>query len=239
MTKILVVDDDIIGATQLLFSVKELVAASTETRYANSPQKALKAIAEFQPELVILSIEMRSMTGFEFLSLCGTRKFEVIFTAASAAFAIEAIRYKALDYLLKPIDKTELQNAINQYINSKKPDTLSPDLAQEGNNYKLALSTSDGVFFYDPKKIIRLKAENNYTRFFFTDEKPLLVSRTLKNYEEILLDHNFIRPHKSHMVNKKFVRYLDRGEFLWLTDGSHISVSRRKKEELVKELIGN
>lgn len=239
MTKILIVDDDIIAGSRLFFSVLEIIAMDKETRYANSPQKGLKAIDEFKPGLVILNIEMRSMTGFDFLNQCGKRNFDLIFTAGSAAFAIEAIRYRPLDYLLKPMDKTELKNAICQHINKKSFTMLSTNPMQEENNYKLALSTCDGVFFYDPKKIIRLKAENNYTRFFFTDEKPLLVARTLKNYEEILLEHNFIRPHKSHMVNKKFVRYLDKGEYLQLVDGSHISVSRRKKSELVKELSGS
>jgi two-component system LytT family response regulator len=240
MTKILIVDDDIIAGSRLFFAVQEMITIDKETRYANSPQKGLKAIAEFQPDLVILNIEMRSMTGFDFLNQCSNRIFDVIFTASSAAFAIEAIRYRPLDYLLKPIDKTELKNAISLHINKRELDVRSPDpTSVEENNYKLALSTCDGVFFYDPKKIIRLKAENNYTRFYFTDEKPLLVARTLKNYEEILLGHNFIRPHKSHMVNKKFVRFLDKGEFLQLADGSHISVSRRKKSELVKELSGN
>jgi len=95
----------------------------------------------------------------------------------------------------------------------------------------------EGVFFFEPAAIIRCEGENNYTRFFFPDRRPLLVSKTIKEYEEILGEYGFLRAHKSHLVNKTFVRHLDKEGLLWLTDGSNIVVSRRKKEEVMKELM--
>jgi two-component system LytT family response regulator len=242
MTKILIVNDNRAEGSKLESLIKKHVLAEKDTLFIDCPCKALNILSEFKPHLVMLNIEMRSMTGFDFLNLCAHRKFDVIFTAPSDAHAIKAIRYNVLDYLLQPIKITELQTAVNRHLVRKNCNTVhqpKPLEVEEGNVFKLVLSNSDGVFFYDPKKIIRLKAESNYTRFYFIDQKPMLVARTLKNYEEILLGHNFIRTHKSHMVNKRFVTHLGKGEFLWLADGSHISVSRRKKEELVKELIGN
>ena len=89
----------------------------------------------------------------------------------------------------------------------------------------------EGVFFFEPKDIVRLEGEGNYTRFFFSNHKPILISHTIKKYEDILFDFDFLRVHKSHLVNKKFVKQLDNEGFLLLTDGSHIGVSRRKKED--------
>ena len=91
-------------------------------------------------------------------------------------------------------------------------------------------------YFFIPSEIIRLEGESNYTRFYFASQKPMLVSRTLKEYEDIFAEHDFIRAHKSHLVNKKSVKHLDKEGLLWLTDGSHIVVSRRKKQEVLKEL---
>jgi two-component system LytT family response regulator len=171
----------------------------------------------------------------------------VIFTTAYDKYAIKAIRFSALDYLLKPVDVIDLQNAINRHIVKKEFHSprqqeelfgnLITNLKQkDSSDFKLALSTTEGVFFFAPAQIVRLEGESNYTRFYFTDRKPLLISRTLKDYEDILSDYGFIRAHKSHLINKKFARHLDKEGLLWFTDGSHIVVSRRKKEEVMKEL---
>jgi two-component system, LytTR family, response regulator len=186
------------------------------------------------------------MNGFDLLNRVGNSDFDVVFTTAYDKYAIKAIRFSALDYLLKPVDIAELQNAINKHIikkfqppqeQQKLVSNLINNLQQKDQTgFKLALSTTEGVFFFIPSEIIRLEGESNYTRFYFANQKPMLVSRTLKEYEDILAEHDFIRAHKSHLVNKKFVKHLDKEGLLWLTDGSHIIVSRRKKEEVLKEL---
>lgn len=245
--KILIVDDEPAAGNILQLLIEKHIPGEKAIRYYSSPEEALAAMPEFKPSLVMLDIEMPTMNGFDFLNKAVNCDFDVIFTTAYDRYAIKAIRFSALDYLLKPVDISELQNAINRHIVKKefKPqqqeklvDNLISNLQQkDASAFKLALSTMEGVFFFGPASIIRCEGENNYTRFYFPDRKPLLVSKTMKEYEEILADHHFIRVHKSHLVNKKFVRHLDKEGLLWLTDGSSIAVSRRKKDEVMKELM--
>lgn len=246
MTKILIVDDEPAASNILKMLIEKHVPVTKEIKTCNSPEEGLKIIQEWQPDLLMLDIEMPSMNGFDLLNRVGNSDFDVVFTTAYDKYAIKAIRFSALDYLLKPVDIAELQNAINKHVikkfeppqeQQKLVSNLINNLQQKDQTgFKLALSTTEGVFFFIPSEIIRLEGESNYTRFYFASQKPMLVSRTLKEYEEILAEHDFIRAHKSHLVNKKFVKHLDKEGLLWLTDGSHIIVSRRKKEEVLKEL---
>lgn len=246
ITRILILDDEPAAGNILRLLIQKHMPGEKIIHYCSSPEEALQCLDEFKPSLVMLDIEMPTMNGFDFLNKAVNCDFDVIFTTAYDKYAIKAIRFSALDYLLKPVDIHELQNAINRYIVKKefKPqqqeklvDNLISNLQQkDASSFKLALSTMEGVFFFEPSSIIRCEGENNYTHFYFPDRKPLLVSRTLKEYEDILTEHHFIRVHKSHLVNKKFVRHLDKEGLLWLTDGSSIVVSRRKKEEVMKEL---
>src|SRR5688500_10366218 len=217
-----------------------------EIRCEQDPAKALALLDEYKPSLVMLDIEMPGMNGFDFLNKAGSWDFDVIFTPAFDKYAIKAIRFSALDYLLKPLDILELQNAINRHIvrrnhsqksrhdlvhnlieNIQKPDT---------DEYRLAISTSEGVFFYLPSEIIRCEGESNYTKFFLTGGKSLMVSHTLKDYESILNDYGFVRVHKSHLVNMRNVARMDRDGFIWLHNGQNMPVSRRRKEEVLSML---
>jgi two-component system LytT family response regulator len=246
MTRILIVDDEPAASNILKMLIEKHVPAAKDIKTCNSPEEALKIIGEWEPNLLMLDIEMPNMNGFDLLNRVGNSDFDVVFTTAYDKYAIKAIRFSALDYLLKPVDIAELQNAINKHIikkfqppqeQQKLVSNLISNLQQKDQTgFKLALSTTEGVFFFIPSEIIRLEGESNYTRFYFANQKPMLVSRTLKESEDILAEHDFIRAHKSHLVNKKFVKHLDKEGLLWLTDGSHIIVSRRKKEEVLKEL---
>lgn len=247
MTKILIVDDEPAASNILKMLIERHIGFPKEIKTCNSPEEALQLIPEWKPNLLMLDIEMPNLNGFDLLNRVANWDFDVIFTTAYDKYAIKAIRFSALDYLLKPIDIPELQNAINKHIIKKEVQqakgqeqlvsNLINNLQQKDpSGFKLALSTTEGVFFFDPKEIIRLEGESNYTRFYFSSHKPMLVSKTMKEYEEILGDHDFLRVHKSHLVNKKFVKHLDKEGLLWLNDGSHIIVSRRKKDEVLKEL---
>lgn len=248
MIRILVIDDEPAASNILKLLIENHVPSVREVRTCNNPEQAPGIIGEFNPTLLMLDIEMPNMNGFDLLNRIGTWDFDVIFTTAHDKYAIKAIRFSALDYLLKPVDICDLQNAINRHIIKKEFQPRHEQQQLVGNlinnlqqkdmtDFKLALSTAEGVFFFEPGQIIRLEGEGNYTRFYFSDRKPILISRTLKEYEDILLEHGFIRAHKSHLVNKKFARHLDKEGMLWFTDGSHIVVSRRKKEEVMKELM--
>jgi two-component system, LytTR family, response regulator len=245
--KILIVDDEEAAGNILRLLIEKHIPGEKTIRYCNTPEEALQVLPEFKPSLVMLDIEMPNMNGFDFLNKAVNWDFDVIFTTAYDKYAIKAIRFSALDYLLKPVDILELQNAINRHIVKKETqpqqqeklvDNLISNLKQkDDSSFKLALSTMEGVFFFEPSGIIRCEGENNYTRFYFPDRKPLLVSKTMKEYEDILSDYGFLRVHKSHLVNKKYVKHLDKEGLLWMNDGSHIAVSRRKKDEVMKELM--
>ena len=247
MIKILIVDDEAPASNMLRLLIEKQLPMQKEILCVNSPQEALQRIPEFKPTLLMLDIEMPEMNGFDLLNRLGSWDFDLIFTTAYDRYAIKAIRFSALDYLLKPIDIVDLQNALNRHIvrrehGLQQQDDLINNLLtnlkqKDGAHFKLALSTSEGTFFFDPKDIIRLEGESNYTRFFFSNHKPVLVSKTLKDYEELLNAHDFIRVHKSYLVNRSFAQHMDRDGVLWLTDGSHILVSRRKKDEVMKELM--
>ena len=246
MVKILIVDDEAAASNMLRVLIERQLKVEKEIVCCNNPQEALQIIPTFNPTLLMLDIEMPGMNGFDLLNKLGSWDFDLIFSTAYDKYAIKAIRFSALDYLLKPYDIEELQNALNRHIvkrehGFKQQEALIQNLLanlrqKDKTGFKLALNTSEGTFFFDPHDIIRLEGVSNYTRFYFSNHQPVLVSRTLKDYEELLTVHHFIRVHKSHLVNRAFVQHMDRDGVLWLRDGSHILVSRRKKEDVMREL---
>ena len=194
----------------------------------------------------MLDIEMPNINGFDLLNRVGDWDFDVIFTTAYDKYAIKAIRFSALDYLLKPLDILELQNALNRHIVRRNlPQQQRHELVSnlienvqksDNDEYRLAVSTNEGVFFYLPSEIIRCEGESNYTKFFLENGSTLMVSHTLKDYESILSDYGFSRVHKSHLVNMKYVSRMDRDGFIWLSNQQSVPVSRRRKEEVMRML---
>ena len=239
----MILDDEEAACNILSILIHKYMPSEHEIRIVQDPQKALQLLETYQPTLVMLDIEMPGMNGFDFLNKAGTWDFDVIFTTAYDKYAIKAIRFSALDYLLKPLDILELQNALNRHIIRRNHSQQSRhDLVHnlieniqksDADEYRLAISTSEGVFFYLPSEIIRCEGESNYTKFSLDGSKPLMVSHTLKDYESILADYGFVRVHKSHLVNMKYVTKMDRDGFIWLQNGDSVPVSRRRKEEVL------
>ena len=246
MIRILILDDEEAACNILSILIRKHLPAEHEIRCEQDPVKALEILESFKPALVMLDIEMPGMNGFDFLNKAGSWDFDVIFTTAYDKYAIKAIRFSALDYLLKPLDILELQNALNRHIVRRNHSRqVRHDLVNnlitniqkpETDEYRLAISTSEGVSFYLPSEIIRCEGESNYTKFFIEGGKSLMVSHTLKDYETILNDYGFVRVHKSHLVNMKYVNRMDRDGFLWLSNGESVPVSRRRKEEVMSML---
>jgi len=245
MIKILIVDDEQSAGRILQVLIEKHVPGEKQVMISNNPQEALDLLQSYQPTLVMLDIEMPGMNGFDFLNRASEWNFDVVFTTAYDKYAIKAIRFSALDYLLKPIDIVELQNAVNRHIvkqqtmpaNSQQPlvDNLIYNLQQKDQQqFKLALSTSEGIFLYEPQEIIVLEGSSNYTKFFFASQRPLMVAKTLKEYEDILTEHRFIRVHKSFLVNRSHVVKVDREGVLEMSNGMHIPVSRRRKTEILQ-----
>lgn len=245
MIKVLIVDDEQSAGRILKVLLEKHIPGDKQIEISNHPTDALEVLKTYQPSLVMLDIEMPGMNGFDFLNRASEWNFDVIFTTAYDQYAIKAIRFSALDYLLKPIDIVDLQNAVNRHIvkkqtatgGSQQPlvDNLIYNLQQKDQQqFKLALSTSEGIFLYEPKEIVLLEGSSNYTKFFFANQKQLIVAKTLKEYEDILVEHQFLRVHKSYLVNKSHVLKVDKEGVLELTNKMNIPISRRRKSEILQ-----
>lgn len=248
MIRILIVDDEEAAGNILKVLIGKNLQVPYTLQVERNAATALKALETFQPTLVMLDIEMPGMSGFDFLNNAGNWDFDVIFTTAYDQYAIKAIRFSALDYLLKPIDIFDLQNALHRHI-VRRQAAPSSSRALVGNlmenllkpsaqEFRLALTSSGGTHFVSPTEIVRCEGDNNYTHFYMTEGKPFLVSRTLKEYDDLLTEHGFVRIHKSHLVNIACVQRYDREGNLWMVDGSRVPVSRRNRKMMHDLLQG-
>lgn len=215
---------------------------------AENVKEGLAVIQQQNPDVVFLDIQMPDGSGFKLLEQIEQIKFDVIFTTAYDQFAIKAIRYSALDYLLKPIYPKDLVNAVNKAEKNKQVQNSNENINVLIENInrplaespKIILSTSEKINVVKIDEIIRCESDNYYTMFYFTNRKKILVSKTLKDQEELLSEYNFIRPHKSHLINVKYIKsYLKtEGGVILMEDGSKVPVSRRKKEYIM-DVINN
>jgi len=207
---------------------------------------ALQAIRPLNPDLVFLDVEMPKMNGFEMLEQLHEINFHLIFVTSYDAYALKAIRFSAIDYLLKPVDREELQTAVQKVVKRMQvplPEQLKIILEKiqhpASASNKIALPTMEGLQMIAIESIISGEADDNYTTLHLKDNKKIVVSSTLKIIEELLGDHSFIRIHRSYLVNlKEIEKYMKAdGGYVVMSDGSQIYVSRNKKEELIKMLL--
>jgi two-component system LytT family response regulator len=246
--KALIIDDESTAIQTLSLMIKHYIPEITNLSTTSDPYEGLLLLKKDTPQLLFIDIQMPLMNGFELLKKLPAINFSIIFTTAHDEYAIDAIRFSALDYLLKPIDTDELQNAFKRFLGKQNDKTVVEPLydnfmynlnIKDKKDFKLALPTLQGTFFYKPEDIIRLQGEGSYTKFFFTDKMSILTAHTIKNYEEILLNYGFIRVHKSHLINKSHVvNYMTDG-MLTMIDASKVEISRRRKEEVMEALKNN
>ena len=245
MIRALIIDDEESTVSVLQLLIKKNIPEIDEVFTAIGAHEGLKMVQQCNPHLLFLDIEMPYMSGFELLENFPPKTFQVIFVTAYDHYAIKAIKYSALDYLLKPIDAEELKQSVQRFINRKnvadntKPlyENLLYNLNQpKTTDYRLAISTTEGTSFYGAEEIIRCEAVGNYTRFYIKEKKPVITSRTLKEYEDLLTDHHFLRVHRTHLVNPKYIQAYTRDHELKMHDGSVVQVSRRKWES-IKEKV--
>jgi len=207
---------------------------------ADCVEKGYALIDQLKPEIVFLDIKMPDGTGFDLLKKFKTYNFYFIIITAHEEFAIQAFKFSALDYILKPIDPTDIVNAvgkITKVINSEETSLKFESLLSNinDNNYdlkKIVLKTNDSVFVVDISSIIRCESHNNYTLFYLVDRSNIVVSKTLKEFDEMLSPLSFIRCHQTHLVNSShIVRYMKHPNIsLLMSDGIIVPVSVRKKE---------
>ncbi|GHC45198.1 LytR/AlgR family response regulator transcription factor [Ulvibacter litoralis] len=213
---------------------------------ADSVATGVTAIDTLKPQVVFLDIQLNDGTGFDILEKVAEKNnainSNIVFITAHEQYAIKAFRFSALDFLLKPVDPEELQKVIKKIeaVVEKKNDFSHIDLLLENirknvDNFKrIALSTSDGIHLFDINDIIRCESTDNYTKFYIKNNKTVLISKTLKEYEELLAEHNFERIHQSHLINLTYLKsYIKKdGGYVVMEDGSHLPISQRKRERL-------
>lgn len=209
---------------------------------ADSVEGALEALERLEPELVFLDVEMPGGTGFDFLRRAGERNFRVIFVTAHSHYAIKAIRFSAIDYLLKPVDTDDLVEAVRKAMEERSQSSapqhlhLLESLGQAGIR-KLAIPIRDGIAFLAPEEIVRLEADGTYTHVY-TLQGKYTGTRNIKVYEQLLSEQGFFRAHHSHLINLRHVRNFSRvdGYFVEMADGSRVEISRRKKDEFLERM---
>lgn len=248
MLRAVIVEDELRSRETLLGLLKLYCKNLEVIGEAENVQEGLRLIQQSKPDVVFLDIQMPDGSGFKLLEQIENINFDVIFTTAYDQFAIKAIRYSALDYLLKPIYPDDLVIAVNKAEKNKQIQKSNSNIKVLLENInrppaeppKIILSTIEKINVVKVDEIVRCESDNYYTMFYFTNGKKLLVSKTLKEQEELLSEYNFIRPHKSHLINVKYIKsYLKTdGGVILMEDGSKVPVSRRKKEHIM-EIINN
>lgn len=213
---------------------------------ADTVENGIRLIEQKKPALVFLDVQIHEKTGFDLLRNLGKVDFKVIFTTAYDKFAVEAFRFSALDYLLKPIDKDDLANAIKKFSDQSvlqqqagKIDILLANLnSQRLYSKKIFVPTSSGFEVLNTEEIIRCESDVNYTSIYCIDRKKIVVAKTLKEFEELLSAYGFFRIHNSHLINMHYIKSYHRGKggSVLLSDGSELEVSTRRKDEFLRRI---
>jgi two-component system, LytTR family, response regulator len=243
LVKIIIIDDQEDSIEKLSFLIKKYCPTTTLAGVANTGKEGMCLIKNIQPDIVFLDVEMDDMTGFEMLERLDTINFKVIFTTAHDKYAIKAIRFSALDYLLKPIGKDDLIAAIqraNVDILKLQPEQVK-DLIESSKNKsakieRITLTTGEGLVFKNISDIIYCEADRNYTTIYLLNKEKLVVSKTLKEIEETLDGSGFFRAHHSHLINVSYIERYVRGDggYVIMKNGENITVARKRKEALLE-----
>jgi len=246
MIRAILVDDEVHSLDALSILLSDFCPQVEVVAKCASPQMALEVIKSQNPDLLFLDIEMPGLNGFELLEKLGDISFKVVFTTSYDQYGIKAIKFSALDYLLKPIDPQELIAAVNKAQSERRSPTpaqyeylLSQIQNREQQFHKLALPTSEGYALISVDQIVFCEANDNYTHFHLHNGKTTTACRTLKEVEEQLSEFPFlVRVHHSYLVNLNQIARYVRGEggYLVMHDGTSINVSRSRKELLLKKI---
>lgn len=218
---------------------------------ADSVASGVETLTKLDPQVVFLDIQMNDGTGFDLLEklseINGKVTSHIVFITAYEHYAIKAFRFSALDFLLKPVSPDDLEKVIDKIKTVLEKDNdyshidlLLENIRKKADNFKrIALSNSDGIHLLDISDIIRCESDDNYTHFFIKNRKPILISKTLKEYEELLTEHDFVRIHQSHLINLAYVKsYVKKDNgFVIMSDDSQLPISQRKREQLQEILL--
>lgn len=243
MIKALIIDDETNNQELISNLLKSYCETVEVVGTANSVETGYKAIQSLKPDLVFLDIQMPDGSGFDLLKMVSSIDFKVIFVTAHQEFAIEAFKFSAIDYLLKPLAPLNLINAVKKVeesitkdeLNLKYQTLLSNVSEPTKNKRRIVLKTMERIYSVDITDIIRFESDGNYTKAFLVDGKKIMVSRLLKEYDELLSDVGFLRVHQSHLINTNYLFCFEKGEgHVVMKDNSIVPVSNRKREQLME-----
>jgi len=248
MLKIAIIEDEEKSLNFIRSIIEQFCPKAEIIGTATHVQSAVTLLRNFKPTLILSDINLPDGTSFDILDQLDEIDFKIIFITAFEEYAIKAIKFSALDYLVKPVDPNELITAIHKAgeqieheNNNLKLKTLLSNVREFSEKLrKIVLKTFDSIYVVDLQDIIRCESDNSYTLFYLKDSRKIMVSNVLKDYDELLADSGFIRVHKSHLVN---LNYIDKffkadGGYLIMKDGSSVPVSQRKRE-MILDIFNN
>lgn len=246
MMKAIIVDDEPLCCQSLQLLLEQNCPDVAIVGIYNNSLTALEVLRTQNVDLVFLDVEMPRMSGFEMLEALGSISFKLIFTTSYDKYALNAFRVSAVDFLLKPIDRRELVEAVEKVrstknsVNNQQVELLLQKINQPSKPLmKIAMPSIEGLEMVPIENILYGESSDNYTYIFLKNNKKMLVTRSLKEMEELLEEHSFVRVHRSFLVNLNEVERYVRGDggYVMMSDGKMIDVSRSKKEELLKRLL--
>jgi two-component system, LytTR family, response regulator len=244
MVRALIVDDEAEAIASLRAMLARRAPDVEVLAAAMSVLEAKELIAEHAPQLVFLDVQMPGGDGFELLKQLGRWDFDVVFTTGYSTHAIQAIRFSALDYLVKPVIGDELRASIDRHIAKRgivaeTQTQLLHNIGQpDERTMKLTLTSGDRSYFVDPSEVTWCEADINYTNLHLADDRRFVSARTLKDYEDMLTPLGFLRTHRSYLVNRAHVDHFDRSGFVVLRNGKRVEVASRRKEDVARALAG-
>jgi len=244
MIKAIVIDDEKNSREVIIELLNECFEEIKVVAQAGDVKNSIREIEKHKPNLLFLDIDLPDGTGFDILKGIEYRDMKVIFITAHQDYAIQAIKFSAFDFILKPFNSGELIQTVHRVLeehtavnNALRYEAI---LSSFGSSLpelkKIVLKTSDRIYLVNVKDIIRCEAENNYTNFYLANGNKIMVSKTIKTYEVLLSEHEFLRVHQSHLVNLNYIQHFDKpdGGMLVLSNNSSIPVSHQKKAVLLE-----
>lgn len=242
----IVIDNEISSREALQSLIREHCPGIEIVAVADSVTSGIEAINTYAPDLLFLNVEINGQTGFDLLEQLKEINFAVIFIAAHENYALKAFRFCAIDYLLKPVNVEELIASVKKVEKKKsiisfkeKFDLLVGNVKKENKNQRLAVPTADGLVFMDVKDILYGEAKGSYTYLHTKNDTKVLALKKIKEYEQLLAEHDFLRVHHSFIINLKEIKQYIRGEggCVIMSDNSKVDVSKRKKELFLSKIL--
>jgi two-component system, LytTR family, response regulator len=242
MLKVILIDDEPDCVRLLARELSTHCPTVQVVGQTSSSEEGLRLIQVLNPDLVFLDIEMPRLNGFQLLEKLGDIAFGLVFVTAYNEFAVKAFRFSALDYLLKPVDSTELQQAVakamsRQRVDNRQLDMLRTQLHTRHLADKIAVPYQNGLLFLPVKEILYCEADNNYTRIKATQNRHFLLTKTLRDVQEVLEEQGFVRVHRQYLVNIEQIKLLMKGEgtYLIMNNDMSIPVARNQKDKLMQQ----